>query len=99
MRFPIPNRTENTNHQTAFTEVGSILVRGSTGQAFMFFLLLATCPASPPDTSSRIRDIQAKDQPCFSISIIYVSQLNLKRLDDGEGNMLTAILETHAPRN
>jgi hypothetical protein len=97
MRFQISCEAKTRDHQTAFTEVGSILVRGSTGQAFMFFLLLATHPASPPDTPLRNRDIQTKDQPCFSISIIYVSQLNLKRLD--EGNMLTAILETHAARN
>jgi hypothetical protein len=83
MRFQISCEAKTRDHQTAFTQVGSILIRGSTGQAFMFFLPLATHPASPPDTSLRNRDIQAKDQPCFSISIIHMSQSNLERLDDG----------------
>jgi len=44
-----------------FTEIiGKISFQRLTGQASMFFLLLATHPASPPDTPLRNRDIQAK---------------------------------------
>lgn len=45
----------------SFTEVrGRITFQGLTGQASMFFLLLATHPASPPNTPLRNRDIRAK---------------------------------------
>jgi len=48
------------------------------------------------DTSLRDRDVQTSDQPCFSISITHMSHPKFERLDGGgEGNILTAILETH----
>jgi hypothetical protein len=59
----------------------------------MFFPLLAILSLS--DTSLRYKDIQTSDQPCFSISITHMSHSKFERLDGGEGNILTAILETH----